>query len=96
MQSAFTKTVEPVAQSHFFEVISVLLNDAFPKQLYGDPLYDHWPTCSKYILHAQALARSWRCAAEEGHPFNAPTDFLELLSNAAWYVLSTRELKRLI
>ncbi|EEU40136.1 uncharacterized protein NECHADRAFT_76113 [Fusarium vanettenii 77-13-4] len=41
------------------------------------------------LINDVALARNWRCAAEEGHPFNALTDFLELLSNAAWHFRET-------
>ncbi|KAK3386151.1 hypothetical protein B0H63DRAFT_560592 [Podospora didyma] len=39
-----------------------LLSDAFPKQHHGDPLCESCPVCVLYILHTQALARTWRSA----------------------------------
>ncbi|KAM5347851.1 hypothetical protein ACJ41O_007675 [Fusarium nematophilum] len=85
VQSAFIKQVELGIQARVFEITSTLLNDVFPKQIHGDPLYDQWPACSKYVLHTQTLARNWRTASQAGLGFPTPPDFLELLCHAAWY-----------
>ncbi|KPM45954.1 hypothetical protein AK830_g652 [Neonectria ditissima] len=85
LQSAFMKRVEPSIQDKVFWTTSVLLNDAFPKQNYGDPLYEQWEACSRYALHAQALSRNWRPASKEGHALRPSADFLQLVSHVAWY-----------
>ncbi|CAM1505658.1 Fc.00g112950.m01.CDS01 [Cosmosporella sp. VM-42] len=85
LQSAFLKRVDFDIQDHIFQVTATLLNDVFPKQHLGDPLYEHWAACSQYILHAQVLAKNWSSACDDGHAFQTSVDFLELLSHAAWY-----------
>ncbi|KAK6211555.1 hypothetical protein QIS74_10819 [Colletotrichum tabaci] len=58
VQSAFLKRASPQLQDQVFQTTASLLNEAFPKQHMGDPMYEHWVDCATYILHTQSLARA--------------------------------------
>lgn len=84
IQSSYLGRASFEEQQEAFHVVSALLNDVFPKQRYGDPLYEEWPACAMYFLHAQTLARKWKFSGEKGRALQVSEDFLVLLSNAAW------------
>ncbi|KAI1121629.1 P-loop containing nucleoside triphosphate hydrolase protein [Nemania abortiva] len=66
-----------------FGLACSLLNAVFPKQLFGRPLVPEWPSCLLYATHVQNIATRF----EELQSRLIITDeFLEVLSNCAWYL----------
>jgi tetratricopeptide (TPR) repeat protein len=91
VQTTFLHYLDESALKKAFETAVYLLNEAFPKQLFGRPLVNQWPQCERYILHAQNVARIYD-QFQVLHPADDFCEpgidlFLELLSNCAWYLL---------
>jgi hypothetical protein len=65
-----------------------LVYEAFPKQQRGDPLYDQWSDCERYVQHALRLFSRFR---EYSHAHERTTkalsaieEFVRLGSNCGW------------
>jgi len=73
----------------FFDSAVALVYEAFPKQIHGDYLSEHWGACDTYIPHGAHLSFQFskltRAGAEDPK-LKGSTKFIELLSNCAWYL----------
>ncbi|KAI1378147.1 hypothetical protein F4677DRAFT_414521 [Hypoxylon crocopeplum] len=83
VQTTCLHHIEPSMLQTAFEVVCTLLNKAFPKQLYGRPLVPEWPTCLLYAPHVQSIAHRYE---EFKSKLTATSEFLQVLSNCAWYL----------
>jgi hypothetical protein len=62
---------------------------AFPKQVFDETLYEELATCHAYITDAVHLCKKFSEYQELNSKvqLEPSEEFVELLSNAAWYVL---------
>ncbi|KAK2481991.1 hypothetical protein H9L39_07630 [Fusarium oxysporum f. sp. albedinis] len=52
-------------------------------------LHPYWPACNKCIQHAASLSYNVRKFKLHELPWDSPSTFVRLLSNAAWYLTET-------
>lgn len=82
VQTEFGYYIKPPAQQEMFTNASLLLSNAFPKQLNGRPMRKVWDRCALYISHVIALAQSY----DSSSGIVPSKEFCWLVSYAAWYV----------
>ena len=83
VQTAFLHHLDEEQRNRGFNAACNLLYQAFPKQLFGRPLVGEWPTCLRYAPHVKFIADRY----EEFQPsLRANDDFVNLISNCAWYL----------
>ncbi|ETS76502.1 hypothetical protein PFICI_11889 [Pestalotiopsis fici W106-1] len=80
------KDLEGSERQTIFESASVLINDAFPKQIEGRMMYGDWEKCREYIKHAMSLYDLYGRLKGASLPLSCTQAFAELMTNCAWYV----------
>jgi hypothetical protein len=90
VQTAFLNNIDGDMLQDLFNATSILLNDAFPTQVGGQPLVLQWSDCDMYIQHVRSLAQRFEVFQKRPR-FTAPNEFVALLSNASWYLIEAGE-----
>ncbi|KAJ8110780.1 hypothetical protein ONZ43_g5787 [Nemania bipapillata] len=80
------KKLDGPERQAMFESASVLVNDAFPKQIEGRMMYEDWGKCLEYIKHAISLCDVYGWLKKASLPLHCTEAFAELMTNCAWYM----------
>ncbi|KAH7416710.1 hypothetical protein BKA64DRAFT_701492 [Cadophora sp. MPI-SDFR-AT-0126] len=76
-------SIEDLQQS--FDAACRLVYEQFPKRKLDEDLYSAWYICQDYISHVIHLSKRFSEFSKSGK-LTASSDFVKLLSNAAWYL----------
>ncbi|KAM0543151.1 hypothetical protein ACHAPJ_012493, partial [Fusarium lateritium] len=72
---------------------SRFLFECFPKQVHMQTLHPYWPACKKYIQHVASLSYNVRKLKLQGLPWPSLSTFVQLSSNAAWYLFEASSMQ---
>jgi hypothetical protein len=64
----------------FLQALS-LLNQSFPREDGGKPMWEQWPKCNEYLPHVIVMNRRWQDLFDESHK---DAELASLLSACTW------------
>ncbi|KAF3071475.1 hypothetical protein CFAM422_006447 [Trichoderma lentiforme] len=87
--SSIEKAVHRISDGNkdqlFFEQATFLLYNAFPKQVKGQYLHEHWEQANLLVNHIVTLNQRYRSASSSPRIFPS-LHYISLLSNCAWFL----------
>lgn len=89
--------LEPTKLQAAFNGVVSLLDRKFPRYGREKSLLDEWATCSSYVPHVSAVARTYKTFSKgksAALSIKSSETFAELLKNATWYLQEIGELRQ--
>lgn len=97
IQDEYKSQLDSTAWQKAFDAASVLLNEVFPKQDKGERFESRMPICARYIQHVYCLRDNLNTALNAKHKTGIvpSAEYVELMTNAAWYCAERQGLDEL-
>lgn len=83
VQSVAISSMAKNDQIDLFNQVLSLLNQGFPREIEGKPVWSEWDRCNSYLPHVLFIRRKWQELFKNDQK-NA--ELAELLSACTWYV----------
>ena len=80
------KSLDTSKRQELFKASSILVNNAFPKQIQGRGMHEVWEKCQEYRRHATGLSDLFEKMKRAELELQCTPDFAELMKNCTWCV----------
>jgi len=97
VQDEFRSQVSGSDHQEHFDAASLLLYEAFPKQINGAMFNERMPICARYIQHVFCLRNNLDTVMNEDKRLKRPPtiipspEYVKLMTNAAWYCVERQD-----